>query len=379
MEKQNIKHILEKVENGNATPQEELQARLWLFQLNEKKNLDLSDESLEAVSEQMWSAIQQQKTSSGYIIRKTALWPKIGIAASVTLIFLLAGILYYQVMQPKVSVRNQTYVNDVAPGKQGATLTLAGGKKIELGELPNGQIAYQSGITISKTADGQLIYTAQQAGKESDLSNMLTTANGQTYQVKLPDGSKVWLNASSVLKYPASFINKRERRVELSGEGYFEISKDKLHPFIVKTDKQLVRVLGTHFNINSYPDEANVKTTLIEGSVVLTAGTNNKTLMPNQQALLTGSELEIKDVDIEEVIAWKNNEFLFKNDDFRANMRKIARWYNLQIVYQKDAPYDFKLGGFLSRSRSLSTVLKLMENTDKVHFRVEGRKLYVGK
>lgn len=303
-------------------------------------------------------------------------WPRIVAAASIVIV---VGLGFYFYQSHFKNDRQTDYANDIAPGKNKATLTLANGEKILINEANAGNIANQSGVLISKTADGQIIYKISnlQSGKLE--YNTLTTTRGEQARVLLPDGSLVFLNAASSLKYPTSFSSLKDRRVELSGEGYFEISKDKTHPFIVKTAKQEVEVLGTHFNINAYTDEPAVKTTLLEGSIKLSTIDAWKILKPNEQAMLKDNGIEIQQVDTEEFIAWKNDEFLFKNDDFRTNMRKIARWYDVQVVYEANAPEDFRFGGFLSRSRNLSAVLRLMEKTGIVHFRISDRKVYVSK
>lgn len=304
------------------------------------------------------------------------LWSRMVAAASVIVVVGL-GLYFYR--SHSGNEQQTSYAHDIAPGKNKATLTLANGQKILIDEARAGNIASQSGVRISKTADGQIIYeiTASKSGKLE--YNTLTTTRGEQTQVRLPDGSIVFLNAASSLKYPTSFIHLKERRVDLSGEGYFEISKDKAHPFIVKTAKQEVEVLGTHFNINAYEDEPAVKTTLLEGSIKLSTKGHWKVLKPNEQATLSNNGIDVQQADTEETVAWKNNEFLFKNDDFRTNMRKIARWYNVEVVYASNVPENFRFGGFLSRSRNLSEVLRLMEKTGTVHFQIEGRKVHVSK
>jgi len=307
---------------------------------------------------------------------KVRLWSIITAAASVLLVASIG--FYFYVAYPTTDLKID-YVNDIAPGKNKATLTLASGEKIPIDELKPGKIATQSGVRIFKNKDGQIIYEIADNGSGKLEYNTLTTIRGEQMQVRLPDGSLVFLNAASSLKYPTSFNNLKDRRVELSGEGYFEISKDKTHPFIIKTAKQKVEVLGTHFNINAYADEPALRTTLLEGSIKLSTADTWKILKPNEQATVSNNGVTVQEVDPSETVSWKNNEFLFKNDDFRTNMRKIARWYNVDIVYESDAPENFRFGGFLSRTRNLSTVLRLMEKTGIVRFRIDGRKVYVSK
>lgn len=306
------------------------------------------------------------------------LWPRIAIVAAVFIIIFSIGLLY--VLNQQTKPKNPTaHVNDVAPGKEGATLTLANGKKILINDALSGNIANQSGVKISKTKDGQIVYEVLDQKSDGIHYNTLTTTRGEQISVRLPDGTLVFLNAATMLKYPTSFAKMNKREVSITGEGYFEVFKDKTHPFIVTTANQQIEVLGTHFNVNAYTDEPSVKTTLLEGSVKVNSNSHSEILQPNQQSTLTGNKITIKEVDTEEIVAWKNNEFLFKDDDFKTNMRKIARWYNVDVIYEDDAPNSFKLGGFSSRSRSLATILKLMEQTGKVHFRIDGKKVYVSK
>ncbi|KQC02048.1 FecR family protein [Pedobacter sp. Hv1] len=339
---------------------------------NQSEGLELEETKQQELLQYIYAHDQNVNNK----IVKKKLWPRMVAAASIVLV---AGVGFYFYKSNSQVEQQPVYVNDVNPGKNGATLTLANGQKILISEANTGNIASQSGIKISKTADGQIIYEISGANSGTLEYNTLSTTRGEQTKVRLPDGSLVFLNAASSLKYPASFASLKERKVELSGEGYFEISKDKAHPFIVKTAKQEIEVLGTQFNVNAYADEPVIKTTLLEGSIKLNTGSQKEILKPNEQAILRDNRLNIKEVETEEIVAWKNNEFLFRDDDFRTNMRKIARWYNVEIIYEVDAPDNFKLGGFLSRTKNLSAILKLMEKTDKVHFKISGKKVYVSK
>jgi ferric-dicitrate binding protein FerR (iron transport regulator) len=310
--------------------------------------------------------------------REVKLWPRIGIAAAIAILIVSGGLWFYTANQND-KTNQVVYTKDIDPGKHSATLILADGKKIRLTDAANGELAQESGVTISKTANGQLIYEIRENSIAHNKTNTLTTDAGETYQVRLPDGSSVWLNAASSLKYPASFASLKERRVELSGEGYFEIAKDKKHPFIVKTDKQEVEVLGTHFNINAYRDEKAIATTLLEGSVKLTDKNNNQLLRPGEQAINAEGAIRVKKVNIDAVIDWKNEEFYLDQMDFRVAMRKIARWYNLEVIYNGSVPENLTAGGWIPRSSKLSDVIRSIESTGQVHFKIEGRRLYVSK
>ena len=319
------------------------------------------------------SANKQEQT------RKIKLWPRIGIVAAVATLLVSAGIWFYKAnyrTQPNGQI---AYQNDVSPGKSGATLTLANGQSIRLNDALSGELAKEAGVIISKTADGQLVYELKEGNAGSDKINILATGNGETYQVRLPDGSLVWLNAASTLKYPASFSKHPDRRVELSGEAFFDIAKDKVHPFIVKTSNQEVKVLGTKFNVNAYADEPVTATALLEGSVKISSGKKQQLLQPGFQAVNNGSSIRVNEVNIDNVISWKEGDFYFERVDFRTVMRKIGRWYNVEVVYAPSVPANITSNGVISRDNNLSAVLKLIEKSEQVHFRVEGRKVYVSK
>ncbi|HWW42269.1 FecR family protein [Pedobacter sp.] len=323
------------------------------------------------------------------------LFPRIAAAAAVLLVVGL-GVFFYINSSHHVilnSVQNLGLAgNDIKPGGNKAYLVLSNGKRVSLTDAANGELAKEAGVEITKTADGQVVYkTASDisgringrhpeldSGSRTNYSNALNTIEtprGGQYQIRLPDGSKVWLNAASKLIYPVSFNGRGQRVVELSGEAYFEIFKNKLQPFVVKSKNQEVTVLGTHFNVNSYTDEGSVKTTLLEGSVKV----NNAVLKPGEQATLANNQLKVAEVNTAEVVAWKNGDFVFKTQDFRTIMRQIARWYDVDIIYDPSAPADVPLGGQISRSKNISAILKIIEATGDVHFKIEGRRITVTK
>lgn len=298
------------------------------------------------------------------------LWPRFAAAIAVAMVLIGIGLFYYSNQQ-----NTTKYGNDIIAGKNGATLILADGKKIRLSDAADGVLAKESGISIVKTADGQLVYEIKESVAKTDKINELSTARGEVYKVILPDGSKVWLNAETKLKFPVSFSATKERKVELLGEAYFEVAKDREHPFIVSSGGQQVRVLGTHFNISCYDDENTIKTTLLEGIVKI----NETLLKPGQQAILRGTEVKVVPVDIEIAMAWKNGDFIFKGEDFKTTMRKIARWYDVDIVYDAGLTENIELGGWVSRQSKLSEVLRRIELAGNVHFKVEGRRVMVTK
>ncbi|MFA4867124.1 MAG: FecR domain-containing protein [Pedobacter sp.] len=315
--------------------------------------------------------------------RKLYVW-----MVSAAAIIIIGSISFYSFFYTdQVSPGDSEFVlNDINAGGNKAILTLSDGTNVLLDTVKSGIISGQPDIKITKSSDGQLVYTYTAASKHNsisanDLYNTISTPKGGQYQILLPDGTKVWLNASSSLRFPIRFANN-ERSVSLFGEGYFEVVHDKKNPFVVKTINQMVKVLGTHFNINSYNDEQFVKTTLLEGAVQVSQLSDNgqsELLRPGEQAISNDKDIFVKSADIESVVAWKNGDFVLRNEDFKATMRKIARWYDIEVVYSADAPEDLELGGWVSRNKNLSAVLKLMELTGKVHFKIEGRRVTVTK
>jgi ferric-dicitrate binding protein FerR (iron transport regulator) len=273
-------------------------------------------------------------------------------------------------------------VNDIKPGANKAILTLANGRQIILDSSQDGSIARQGAITVLKF-NGVISYS--QAGGQGSgeghqgpvLYNTITTPKGGQYELVLADGSRVWLNSASSLRFPTAFMGAG-REVELKGEGYFEIEKDKSRPFTVTVNDMKVQVLGTRFNTMAYPDEKTINTTLLDGSVVVTEGKLEKKLEPGQQAAFdsAGGRLSVRKADVQQVIAWKTGLFEFDNTDLAAVMRQLARWYDIEVVY-KVAPDKTPLGGSISRRLDLKEVLALLEANGINHFKIEGRKVFV--
>lgn len=327
---------------------------------------------------ELQSAIAQESSAYDGAVPSQRKWYRYTAAAVIFLMIAGAATYFLSNKQsaPKtVAVINQPAVNDVSPGRTGAVLTLANGQQLLLDSLGNGVIATQ-GKTNIQIQNGQLVYDVGKPGGEL-LYNTMSTPKGRQFQLLLPDGSKVWLNAASSITYPATFTGK-ERVVKVSGEVYFEVATLQLTagqkmPFIVQTATQEVEVLGTHFNINSYNDEPGVRTTLLEGKVKVTSSVANqsKILNPGEQAVLTNdSKLKIHDnVDLDEVMAWKNGRFEFNGNTIQSVMRQLSRWYDVDIVYEGDLP-EANFVGAIARQENLSKVLKMLELTNVMRFQI---------
>ncbi|WP_316814368.1 FecR family protein [Pedobacter heparinus] len=398
------KTLLTKYFDGTATEKERLLAEEWYAKRSTLNLSDPEDLDYEGIKTEIWASMNIADQRKVVVL---GLWPRIiGIAAAVAGI--VFGIWFYT---PHAIVNHNSEIvnqNDIAPGKNTATLTLANGKTINLSDaktgviiaddlryndnsvvisdpsLGSGQVARED--LLNNTNKRSLPY-GRDAGKEQMLT--ITTPRGGTYQVILPDGTKVWLNAASSLNYMMSLKKQgTTRRIELTGEAYFEVKKDEARPFVVQTDKQEVTVLGTHFNVNSYTDEGSVKTTLLEGSVKVSrlltkSGVNKdlggKTLKPGQQAILTNKGFKVVATNLNEAIAWKDGYFRFYEVDLQTFMNTIARWYNIEVDYEGgiDQYKGLAFGGSVSRSKNISEVLKILAQTGKVHYRIGGRKVTI--
>lgn len=302
---------------------------------------------------------------------------KWGWAAAVAL--LLAGGTYYWLANRHHTALMAAKPAVIEPGRQGAVLTLADGSEIVLDSLKNGIVANQRGAAVV-LGEGQLVYDPTVAGTPELQYNTMTTPKGRQFQVTLPDGTNVWLNAASSVRYPTSFTGN-ERRVEVTGEAYFEVVKNAAKPFIVEVNnKAAVEVLGTSFNINAYGDERSVRATLLSGSIrvgVPFAGRKKAVVLaPGQQAEVAGTQITVaENQDADKILAWKNGLFNFDGADLEEVMRQLERWYNIEVVYENGIPHT-RFIGEMSRQIALTDLLDILKRTE-VDFRVEGRKLIV--
>ncbi|MHB1178962.1 MAG: FecR family protein [Daejeonella sp.] len=389
MNRQAAKKLFEKYNSGTASQEEQIQLEQWYHKEQAGQTLSEEEANFIFLKDEIWQGTLSRSGLSKPLKRSFKLWLQI-TAAALILIALSFGLYFYSGYDRPTQYVIHNTRQDIAPGGNKAILTLADGRKISLTDATNGELAQQSGIRITKAADGQLIYTISDppAGRSglrpqtSDLEyNTIETPRGGQYQVILPDGTKVWLNAASSLKYPASFASLKERKVELNGEAYFEVAKDKRHPFVVNTDKQVVEVLGTHFNINTYADEPAVKTTLLEGSVKVSQLTahNSQLLNPGQQSVLTANGISVSEANTEEAMAWKNGYFRFDDEKLESIMRKIARWYDVDVSYQDDALKNELFAAITTRFANVSGLLKMMEQTGDVKFNIEEKKIIISK
>jgi len=388
MNKYIAKELLEKYLQGDCTAEEKAIVESWHLNELDLKKIQPQPDQIESAYEQIWSRISKE----ALVKKKASLKRTHYRYASAAIIFITVAAGLFLLVNRKLShpTIHDLLVKtgkDVAPGGNKAILTLADGSKISLTDAANGNLAKQADIIISKTKDGQIIYTTKESALSSvtagtALINTIATPRGGQYQINLPDGTKVWLNAQSSLKYPIRFNNKA-REVELSGEGYFEVYKNHI-PFIVKTKMQEVTVLGTHFNINSYDDEATTNTTLFEGSVsvqvknkVNTLQTAAFMLKPGQASIVGNNRPpKVVQADVESTVAWRNNLFVFKDESLESISRKLSRWYDVEVSFE-GKPINLSFVGMVSRSKNISSVLKIMESAGDLHFKIQGKKIVI--
>lgn len=271
----------------------------------------------------------------------------------------------------------------IVPGGNKATLTLSNNKVIVLNNAANGVLANLGSSNVRTVHNAELVYKNSPGNTTSAIDenaiNTLSTPRGGQYQVVLSDGTKVWLNSASSISYPVAFTGN-ERRVKLTGEAYFEVAKNKDKPFYVSMNNVQVRVLGTHFNIAAYNNDDDVTATLLEGSVQVTKNNSMSLLKPGQQAVVPdgNDDIHVAPADIEQVMAWKNGYFSFNDENITDIMKRVSRWYDVEVEY-KDNIKDQQFGGIYDRSKSLTDLLHYLEKLGKVHFEIEGRRVIVMK
>ncbi len=347
----------------------------------ELKEHALEGEPDNKVLEGIQNQLQQHIKADGKRTPTFSLYLK-RMAAAAVFALTLAGVGYWWFVL-KTPLKNevaQANVPDknipIPPGSNKAVLKLGNGTEVMLDSLTEGMLLQQGQAKIIKSGNGQVSYKITGTTPAEIVYNTITTPRGGQYQLTLADGTKVWLNASSSLRYPSNFSGK-ERRVELTGEGYFEVARNESMPFHVKVNSIDVEVLGTHFNINSYKDESVIRTTLLEGSVKVTSGKQASRLKPGQEAsVIANGDIKLQDdVNTEEVIAWKNGMFQFKAADIETVLRQAARWYDIQIEYKGGISARFS--GQISRSANAEQLFKILELTNKVRFEIHGKNIVV--
>jgi len=372
--KQLIQHYLD----GTASAKEVHVVDSFVEQQLLENNWSADEAQKVAFGEKLKARIDAERLKkqerSEKVVEPKAITRRLWIIAASAAVLALCVIGGLFAIKNRAEDRAERYANDVAPGGNRAILTLADGRKIDLTDSKTGELATTNGLSVKKAANGLLIFSVTNNGSvnEDEKNNTITTPSGGQYQVNLPDATQVWLNAETKFSFPSHFIGKN-RRVELDGEAYFEVSKDKNHPFIVESKKQEVEVLGTHFNINSYENSLGTKTTLLEGSVKIKGAGGEKVIAPGEQSVMYGNTIEVNAVDPAFAIDWKNGEFRFKNESLPSIIQKLSRWYGVRFVM--DSRYELmpSFSGSVSRFDNISEVLKMLEETGNIKFYINGK------
>jgi ferric-dicitrate binding protein FerR (iron transport regulator) len=382
---EDIRKLIKKYNRGEASEAEALQVVQW-YERIEGAAPELAGEEGRLFKDQIYEYLERYRSGERPGVKGISfLWSYVAAAAMVLLVtgvglWLFSGNREVAV----INNNNIAYTHDIDPGKNKATLTLADGRTIRLSDAKTRVVIGASGLRYK---DGtKVVVEGGQNGRgtqmDESLMQILTAATprGGQYQVTLPDGTQVWLNAASSLKFPSTFSKSLTRTVELVGEAYFEVYKDKSHPFIVKTAAQELEVFGTHFNVNSYADEPATKTSLLEGSVGIRSSGGGPVMLlkPGQQAVRAEKDVKLIEGRAADAVDWKNGEFIFNDEPLESIMRKVARWYDVEIIYH-GADRTETFGGSISRFEKVSKVLENLQLTGGIQFRIEGRKVIVSK
>lgn len=364
-----FKAILNRYKTGTASEKDIAFLESWYIQDGEAENSGYTpaDQIADAVA--IWKELKLDEHEA----KRISLWPRIAAAASVIIALSIGS--YFLLHK---QYRQQLAANDniITPASPKAILKLAGGRSITLSAVANGPLSQQNAV-INKVADSELVYRS--LNKTTALVyDTLITPRGGHFQLTLADGTKAWLNAATVIRYPETFSGK-ERKVELiRGEAYFEVVHNNEMPFKVAIRKQLIQDIGTHFDVKAYDDEPAVETTLLEGSVSVSLSKNQTILKPGQQSVVGNatSAIIVKQANIEKTVAWKNNHFVFDGESIQNIMQQLSRWYDVDVTYQGDVSGK-TLTGSMPRNEELAETLRKLEETGTVHFRVTGRKITV--
>jgi transmembrane sensor len=392
-----IQELISKYEQGLLSEVEKKELDSWYHSFDDQQTVvtDFPETSETQLSERMVLRLQeslsQEHSTVEPLAEKTSRKWSIPAVAALIIIILSGGIYYFiqsgneKEVQP-LALAAPVPASDVAPGGNKAILTLDDGSVIVLDSASNGILGEQGDVEVKKLENGLVAYQNQDGGipaAEKIFYNTISTPRGGEYQVTLSDGTKVWLNAASSIRFPTAFRGG-DRQVQITGEVYFEVAHSDVQPFRVTAGKSAIEVLGTHFNVNAYEDEVQVRTSLLEGSVKIAAIDQTdqqqmKILKPGQQARMarSGRISVVNNIDTEEIMAWKNGLFVFKSTDLHSIMRQIARWYDVDIEYKDNV--DMQFTGQITRNNNVSKVLEMLALTEEVKFRVAGKKVIIAR
>lgn len=368
MEREDLSILSKKYLAGEAS-EEEISRLLTWYNNYDEKELTAIIEAVEGETEASLEQRMHQRLMA--VTDKRKIYYTRWRAAAAVLILLAAGTIYYMAGS-HISSSSITAGTSIVPGSNKATLTLADGSVVDLDSTGKGILFQQGHTKVEKTAGGEVVYKSDHTTETTVSYNVLRTPRGGQFKVVLPDGTAVWLNAASSIRYPTAFTGK-ERTVSITGEAYFEITPDATRPFNVLVDEMKVIVLGTHFNINAYTDELSINTTLLEGAVLVQTTGEFKRLVPGTQARVKQGSNKIeylKQTDVNSAIAWKNGYFSFNDEDIPGVMRQLARWYNIEVTYADRSP-EGTFTGEIGRTLTQEQLFKILSRAG-IHFKIEG-------
>ncbi|MEO3405572.1 FecR domain-containing protein [Mucilaginibacter sp. CAU 1740] len=378
MDKKYLEDLLKRYDEGNASDEEKAIVESWYLSFRADEPSPQIDEDVITLHQQESIASLTQNAQGNHNIRKMRRRRYTLAAASVTVALVVGAYQFinFNKTARTVNAPQAAVAANILPGSNKVTLTLSNGNKVVLSGAKNGQVASDAGTAINKTADGSITYSSRPGEHEAQehLFNTATTPRGGQYQFTLSDGTKVWLNAATTFRFPVQF-NGSERRVELTGEAYFEVAHDRNKPFRVVSNGQVIEVLGTHFNVNSYADEGVTRTTLLQGSVKISHNQISKIIKPGEQARLAGEQLDVLKVNADQAVAWKNGMFYFHDASIYDVMRQFCRWYDVDVKYEGEVPKREFSGG-ISRNVNASQMLDLLA-FKKINYRIQGRTIVI--
>jgi ferric-dicitrate binding protein FerR (iron transport regulator) len=374
-----IQDLIQKFFEGKITTEEKKRLDDWYHSLSSSEVEFVSDESEQHLGSRMKQRLDSMRKTDRRVVSPAML---VVMRAAAAVLLLLVSIIAYRTLftdktQEKYSSVTHKPEADILPGRDRAILTLGNGATINLDTTSNQSLGIDGGIKIIKVGDGQVEYQPDAVqNNPATVYNTITTPRGGQYNIALADGTKVWLNASSSVRFPVKF-NDNIREVEMTGEVYFEVAHNPAKPFRVKVKDTYINVLGTHFNVMAYDNEPGINTTLLQGSVRVEHDKSSRIISPGQAAMVgaLGSIRVIKDADVEEAVAWKNGYFLFNGSDIKSIMHQVERWYDADVKYEGEVKLHFT--GQVSRNVKVSELLRKLELTNEVHFKIEGKKITV--
>jgi len=378
--------IYERYMAGECTEEEKQILKNYCSEINDSdlswNTHDMGDK--EELGKKLLEQLQRHLRNEEPVQKGKSLFPFLKYAAAI----LVSAVSYYIIYTNYQSGKSSTPATveviapapalDIAPGGNKAILTLSNGAKVTLDDAAKGMIARQGKTSLHKQVDGSLEYIADAIAEDEPIEyNTVTTPRGGQYKITLPDGSNVWLNASSSIRFPTRFFGKT-REVEVTGEIYFEVHKNPSLPFHITANAQTIEVLGTTFNLMAYDDELEIKTTLVEGAVKVSNTQGTILLRPGEQSICNKAKqtLKVTPADVDEALAWKTGQFIFNDEDLQSIMRKVGRWYDVEVDIKEEVKHKRFTGG-MSRFENASRVLNMLQLTGAIHFKIEERRIKV--